>query len=215
MAGMVCFHFTSTTMFDIYVCQLCGILRMCCLYDWFIQNPWGFSHCMTTSTCVISKATMTGLVSEIIAIFLKLKWVGCTEVVEHICLMGEIGFWTFVFRVVSLSLCSRKDCFISGSLDRTVLLWDQRAEKCQVGALAYGYWVGFLILHVFLWMIIICVRILGSLTRTRKACHNLWWSRASFCSCLWWIHKNVWCPQVWKGQLFYFSAYGNWNFAAV
>ncbi|KAJ8764416.1 hypothetical protein K2173_006156 [Erythroxylum novogranatense] len=34
-------------------------------------------------------------------------------------------------RVVSLSLCSRKECFISGSLDRTVLLWDQRAEKCQ------------------------------------------------------------------------------------
>ncbi|KAL6552612.1 hypothetical protein OROHE_007976 [Orobanche hederae] len=34
-------------------------------------------------------------------------------------------------RVVSLSLCSRKECFISGSLDTTVLLWDQRAEKCQ------------------------------------------------------------------------------------
>ncbi|XP_050372332.1 protein ANTHESIS POMOTING FACTOR 1 [Argentina anserina] len=34
-------------------------------------------------------------------------------------------------RVVSLSLCSRKECFISGSLDRTVLLWDQRAEKSQ------------------------------------------------------------------------------------
>ncbi|KAL3527206.1 hypothetical protein ACH5RR_011862 [Cinchona calisaya] len=34
-------------------------------------------------------------------------------------------------RVVSLTLCSRKECFISGSLDRTVLLWDQRAEKCQ------------------------------------------------------------------------------------
>ncbi|KAL6576478.1 hypothetical protein OROHE_000259 [Orobanche hederae] len=34
-------------------------------------------------------------------------------------------------RVVSLSLCSRKECFISGSLDMTVLLWDQRAEKCQ------------------------------------------------------------------------------------
>ncbi|KAL4187593.1 hypothetical protein AMTRI_Chr09g39770 [Amborella trichopoda] len=34
-------------------------------------------------------------------------------------------------RVVSLCLCSRKECFISGSLDRTVLLWDQRAEKCQ------------------------------------------------------------------------------------
>ncbi|KNA25956.1 hypothetical protein SOVF_001940 [Spinacia oleracea] len=34
-------------------------------------------------------------------------------------------------RVVSLSLCARNDFFISGSLDRTVLLWDQRAEKCQ------------------------------------------------------------------------------------
>ncbi|KAL1810188.1 hypothetical protein ACET3Z_027178 [Daucus carota] len=34
-------------------------------------------------------------------------------------------------RVVSLSLCSRNDHFISGSLDRTVLLWDQRADKCQ------------------------------------------------------------------------------------
>jgi len=30
-----------------------------------------------------------------------------------------------------VSLCCRKECFISGSLDRTVLLWDQRAEKCQ------------------------------------------------------------------------------------
>ncbi|VFQ93470.1 unnamed protein product [Cuscuta campestris] len=34
-------------------------------------------------------------------------------------------------RVVSLSMCSRKECFISGSLDRTVMLWDQRAERCQ------------------------------------------------------------------------------------
>ncbi|KAJ0234378.1 WD_REPEATS_REGION domain-containing protein [Hirschfeldia incana] len=34
-------------------------------------------------------------------------------------------------RVVSLSLCSGGESFISGSLDRTVLLWDQRVEKCQ------------------------------------------------------------------------------------
>ncbi|XP_020593892.1 protein ANTHESIS POMOTING FACTOR 1 isoform X2 [Phalaenopsis equestris] len=34
-------------------------------------------------------------------------------------------------RVVSLSLCPRKESFLSGSLDRTVLLWDQRAEKSQ------------------------------------------------------------------------------------
>lgn len=35
-------------------------------------------------------------------------------------------------RVVSLSLCPRNECFISGSSDRTVLLWDQRIEKSQV-----------------------------------------------------------------------------------
>ncbi|OAY75960.1 WD repeat-containing protein 82-B [Ananas comosus] len=34
-------------------------------------------------------------------------------------------------RVVSLSLCPRKEYFISGSIDRTVLLWDQRAERAQ------------------------------------------------------------------------------------
>ncbi|XP_020248038.1 WD repeat-containing protein 82-B isoform X2 [Asparagus officinalis] len=34
-------------------------------------------------------------------------------------------------RVVSLSLCPRKEYFISGSLDRTVLLWDQRADRSQ------------------------------------------------------------------------------------
>lgn len=38
-------------------------------------------------------------------------------------------------RVVSLSLCPRKEYFISGSIDRTVLLWDQRAERAQVGEL--------------------------------------------------------------------------------
>ncbi|MCL7031767.1 hypothetical protein MKW94_001109 [Papaver nudicaule] len=38
-------------------------------------------------------------------------------------------------RVVSLNYCSRKELFISGSLDRTVILWDQRAEKCQTALL--------------------------------------------------------------------------------
>ncbi|XP_078440199.1 transducin/WD40 repeat-like superfamily protein isoform X2 [Wolffia australiana] len=34
-------------------------------------------------------------------------------------------------RVVSLSLCPRKECFISGALDQAVLIWDQRTEKAQ------------------------------------------------------------------------------------
>ncbi|XP_062196496.1 protein ANTHESIS POMOTING FACTOR 1-like isoform X1 [Phragmites australis] len=34
-------------------------------------------------------------------------------------------------RVVSISLCSEKEVFLSGSLDRTVLLWDLRADKAQ------------------------------------------------------------------------------------
>ncbi|KAH9750823.1 WD REPEATS REGION domain-containing protein [Citrus sinensis] len=44
------------------------------------------------------------------------------------------------------SLCSSKDCFISGSLDQTVLLWDQRAEKSYddqglVFAVAFGGYI--------------------------------------------------------------------------
>ncbi|VAH94359.1 unnamed protein product [Triticum turgidum subsp. durum] len=34
-------------------------------------------------------------------------------------------------RVVAMSLCYEKDSFLSGSLDRTVLLWDLRADKAQ------------------------------------------------------------------------------------
>ncbi|RCV18289.1 hypothetical protein SETIT_3G288400v2 [Setaria italica] len=34
-------------------------------------------------------------------------------------------------RVVCISFCSEKENFLSGSIDRTVLLWDQRAEKSQ------------------------------------------------------------------------------------
>lgn len=34
-------------------------------------------------------------------------------------------------RVVCISFCSEKENFLSGSLDRTVLLWDQWAEKSQ------------------------------------------------------------------------------------
>ena len=44
-------------------------------------------------------------------------------------------FLFFVVRVVSLSLCPHREYFVSGSLDRTVLLWDQRTEKAQVGKL--------------------------------------------------------------------------------
>lgn len=51
----------------------------------------------------------------------------------------KIMFFIFYhfFRVVSLSLCPRKEYFISGSLDWTCLLWDQRAEKAQVGDLDF------------------------------------------------------------------------------
>jgi hypothetical protein len=35
-------------------------------------------------------------------------------------------------RVVAMSLCYEKDSFLSASLDRTVLLWDLRADKAQV-----------------------------------------------------------------------------------
>ncbi|GAY66783.1 hypothetical protein CUMW_251500 [Citrus unshiu] len=48
------------------------------------------------------------------------------EEVLHIC------FKVILLKGLFTLACAHpKDCFISGSLDRTVLLWDQRAEKCQ------------------------------------------------------------------------------------
>jgi len=58
------------------------------------------------------------------------------RVTASACPMCKSSVVIFSFRVVSLSLCPRNECFISGSLDRTVLLWDQRAEKCQVDSLS-------------------------------------------------------------------------------
>ena len=115
-----------------------GLIRITYLCDFYNQNLWGCYHCMTTSICGILKVTMTGW-------FLTLAqyWQFYFSILKY-CLL-----WTYLFnkrissilvpRVVSLSLCSRKECFISGSLDRTVLLWDQRAEKCQVEAFAYRF----------------------------------------------------------------------------
>ncbi|PWZ12297.1 hypothetical protein Zm00014a_006306 [Zea mays] len=37
-----------------------------------------------------------------------------------------------ILGVVCISFCSEKETYLSGSLDHTVLLWDQRAEKSQV-----------------------------------------------------------------------------------
>ena len=69
---------------------------------------------------------MTGMGSQTIGMpFAKVNFV-----LKYLYKKRDV--FIFVCRVVSLSLCSRKECFISGSLDRTVLLWDQRAEKCQV-----------------------------------------------------------------------------------
>ena len=83
---------------------------------------------------------MTGLVSHNIGNFFFSFSIDYLP--EHICVITNIiGYLLFfVSRIVSLNLCSQKECFISGFLDRTVLLWDQRAEKCQVQAFEGLLW---------------------------------------------------------------------------
>lgn len=47
---------------------------------------------------------------------------------------------------------------------------------------------------------IILFLFLGPSACPRKTSNNLWWSRSYLCHCFWWMCKNVWFPQIWKGQ---------------
>ncbi|CAI9107187.1 OLC1v1006490C5 [Oldenlandia corymbosa var. corymbosa] len=83
---------------------------------------------------VSSLLIKTKVPAEIFPVITK---VTCSMDTESLCLLSLHDnkylryFKGHHDRAVSLSLCSRTDCFISGSLGRTVLMWDQRAEKCQ------------------------------------------------------------------------------------
>lgn len=46
----------------------------------------------------------------------------------------------FCFRVVSLCMSPINDSFMSGSLDRSVRLWDLRVNACQVGFQFFKVW---------------------------------------------------------------------------
>lgn len=59
---------------------------------------------------------------------------GWDESLRHLSLMDNKYLRYFKGhhdRVVSLCMSPRSECFMSGSLDRTVLLWDLRVDKCQ------------------------------------------------------------------------------------
>lgn len=59
---------------------------------------------------------------------------GWDESLRHLSLMDNKYLRYFKGhhdRVVSLCMSPRSECFMSGSLDRTVLLWDLRIDKCQ------------------------------------------------------------------------------------
>ena len=42
------------------------------------------------------------------------------------------GFFMIFFRVVTLNMSPVDDTFISGSLDKTIRIWDLRSPNCQV-----------------------------------------------------------------------------------
>ena len=114
---------------------------------------------MTISTCGILKVIMTGMISQIQEV---------NFVLIYLYWMMNKDVFTFICRVVSLSLCACKECFISGSLDQTVLFWDQRAEKCQVVISEYrGSFLTIVILNLSFGLLFMS----GSSTCARKACY--------------------------------------------
>lgn len=146
-----------------------------------VQNLCDFFHCTITNTYAISRAIMTGISYRLKYLLIWL-------------LILELKFLLLISRVISLSLCSRNESFLSGSLDRTVLLWDQRAEKCQVWIYQTGSHF-----QMVVFSCIILFLFLGPSAGPRKTSYNIWWSRSYLCHCFWWMCKNVWFPQIWKG----------------
>lgn len=105
-------------------CYLYSMLWLPLIFSKLIQNLCGFCLSMIINICGTLKGIMIGMP---ICSLTHIHWISHYE--DNLIIRFV---FIFFFRVVSLSLCPGKESFVSGSLDRTVLLWDQRAEKSQV-----------------------------------------------------------------------------------
>lgn len=81
--------------------------------------------------------------------------------------IGLFFVWVLCyFRVVALSMSPVDDTFISGSLDKTIRLWDLRSPNCQVSS--FLFWVRVFIVSVYL--ILIMVVFTGPNAPARETC---------------------------------------------
>lgn len=104
-----------------------------------LQILYGICHFMTISTFVTFPGTIRGK-ALLLTNYIKTVILSVLALCSHLFLCCFFPLLPLKLpRVVALSMSPVDDTFISGSLDKTIRLWDLRSPNCQVSHMLAVY----------------------------------------------------------------------------